>query len=100
LSRLYSFLFPFTSLFRSQVLLFVLVGAQVNIALAFDAGFKGIILIGFGLLARSLGVLFSLIGTELNKKEKLFSIIAYLPKATVRSEEHTSELQSRFDLVC
>lgn len=69
----------------AQVLLFVLVGAQVNIALAFDSGFKGIILIGFGLLARSLGVLFSLIGTELNKKEKLFSIIAYLPKATVQA---------------
>lgn len=69
----------------AQVLLFVLVGAQVNIALALDAGFKGIILIGFGLLARSLGVLFSLIGTELNKKEKLFSIISYLPKATVQA---------------
>lgn len=69
----------------AQVLLFVLVGAQVNIGLALDAGLKGIILIGIGLLARSTGVLLSLIGTELNKKEKLFSIIAYIPKATVQA---------------
>lgn len=69
----------------AQVLLFVLVGAQVNIGLALDAGLKGIILIGIGLLARSIGVLLSLIGTELNKKEKLFSIIAYIPKATVQA---------------
>ncbi|RAN58072.1 potassium transporter [Dolosigranulum pigrum] len=69
----------------AQVLLFVLVGAQVNIGLALDAGLKGIILTGIGLLARSIGVLLSLIGTELNKKEKLFSIIAYIPKATVQA---------------
>lgn len=69
----------------AQVLLFVLVGAQVNIGLALDAGLKGIILIGISLLARSIGVLLSLIGTELNKKEKLFSIIAYFPKATVQA---------------
>ena len=69
----------------AQVLLFVLVGAQVNIGLALDAGLNGIILIGIGLLARSIGVLLSLIGTELNKKEKLFSIIAYIPKATVQA---------------
>ena len=69
----------------AQVLLFVLVGAQVNIGLVLDAGLKGIILIGIGLLARSIGVLLSLIGTELNKKEKLFSIIAYIPKATVQA---------------
>lgn len=69
----------------AQVLLFVLVGAQVNIGLALDAGLNGIILIGIGLLARSIGVLLSLIGTELNKKEKFFSIIAYIPKATVQA---------------
>ena len=69
----------------AQVLLLVLVGAQVNIGLVLDAGLKGIILIGIGLLARSIGVLLSLIGTELNKKEKLFSIIAYIPKATVQA---------------
>ena len=69
----------------AQILLFVLVGAQVNIALALDAGFKGILIIGLGLLARSLGVILSLMGTELNPKERLFSVIAYLPKATVQA---------------
>lgn len=69
----------------AQVLLFVLVGAQVDVGLALDAGFEGILLIGIGLLARSLGVLSSLLGTELNNKEKLFSIIAYTPKATVQA---------------
>lgn len=69
----------------AEVLLFVLVGAQVNIALALDAGVQGILLITIGLLARSLGVVLSLLGTELNRKERLFSVIAYLPKATVQA---------------
>lgn len=69
----------------AEVLLFVLVGAQVNIALALDAGVQGIHLITIGLIARSVGVMLSLLGTELNPKEKLFSIIAYLPKATVQA---------------
>ncbi len=69
----------------AQILLFVLVGAQVNIILAFDAGIKGIIIIGIGLLARSLGVFLSLVGSELNPRERLFSVIAYLPKATVQA---------------
>lgn len=69
----------------AEVLLFVLVGAQVNIALALDAGLQGIMLITIGLLARSIGVMLSLLGTELNKKERLFSVIAYLPKATVQA---------------
>ena len=58
---------------------------QVNIILAFDAGIKGIIIIGIGLLARSLGVFLSLVGSELNPRERLFSVIAYLPKATVQA---------------
>lgn len=69
----------------AEVLLFVLVGAQVNIALALDAGVQGILLIMIGLLARSIGVMLSLLGTELNRKERLFSVIAYLPKATVQA---------------
>lgn len=69
----------------AQVLLFVLVGAQVNVRLALEAGLLGILIIGIGLLARSLGVLISLIGTDLNRKERLFSVIAYLPKATVQA---------------
>lgn len=69
----------------AEILLFVLVGAQVNIVLALDAGVKGILLILIGLIARSIGVLLSLIGTELNIKEKLFCIFAYIPKATVQA---------------
>lgn len=69
----------------AEILLFVLVGAQVNLPQAFDAGFKGAILIVFGLIGRSFGVLISLIGTNLTKKEKLFVVIAYIPKATVQA---------------
>lgn len=69
----------------AEILLFVLVGAQVNLALAFDTGLKGILLIFIGLIARSIGVILSLIGTNLNMKEKLFCIFAYIPKATVQA---------------
>lgn len=69
----------------AEIILFVLVGAQVNVALALDAGFKGILLITIGLMVRSLGVLLSLIGTEFNMKERLFCILAYTPKATVQA---------------
>ncbi len=69
----------------AEILLFVLVGAQVNVALAIDAGFKGILLIAIGLIARSIGVILSLVGTDLNMKEKLFCILAYIPKATVQA---------------
>lgn len=69
----------------AEILLFVLVGAQVNIILALNTGSKGILLIGIGLIARSIGVLLSLLGTELNMKEKLFCIFSYIPKATVQA---------------
>ena len=69
----------------AEILLFVLVGAQVNIGLAFAAGRKGILLITIGLVARSIGVLISLWKTNLNIREKLFCIIAYIPKATVQA---------------
>lgn len=69
----------------AEVLLFVLVGAEVNVALAVDAGLNGILLITFGLFARSLGVFLSLLGTEFNRKERIFSMIAYIPKATVQA---------------
>lgn len=69
----------------AEILLFVLVGAQVNVALALDAGLKGILLIAIGLIGRSIGVILSIAGTELNMKEKLFCILAYIPKATVQA---------------
>jgi len=69
----------------AQILLFVLVGAEVNMVIAFKSGFLGIIIIALGLIGRSIGVLISLKGSNLNTKEKLFSVIAYIPKATVQA---------------
>ena len=69
----------------AMILLFVLVGAEVNVSLALNAGIEGILLISIGLIARSLGVMICLIGTELNIKEKFFCILAYIPKATVQA---------------
>lgn len=69
----------------AELLLFILVGAQVNIHVAFDAGKVGVIIILIGLLGRSLGVLISLWGTDLNWKERFFCVISYIPKATVQA---------------
>ncbi len=69
----------------AELLLFVLVGAQVNVHVAFDAGKVGIIIILAGLIGRSIGVLISLLGTDLNWRERLFCIISYVPKATVQA---------------
>lgn len=69
----------------AEILLFVLVGAEVNVNVALKAGGAGIILILTGLVGRSIGVVISLSGTDLNWKERLFCIIAYIPKATVQA---------------
>ncbi len=69
----------------AQILLFVLVGAQVDINVALKAGGVGIIIILIGLIGRSLGVIISLFTTDLNWRERLFCVIAYIPKATVQA---------------
>lgn len=69
----------------AEILLFVLVGAEVNIAVAFSSGAIGILIIFIGLIGRSVGVIISLIGTNLNIKERLFCVISYIPKATVQA---------------
>lgn len=69
----------------AEILLFVLVGAQVNINVMLDSGVLGLLIILGGVIFRSLGVMISLLGTKLEKKEKLFSVIAYIPKATVQA---------------
>ncbi|WIV12958.1 cation:proton antiporter [Proteiniborus sp. MB09-C3] len=69
----------------AEILLFVLVGAQVNIRVALNAGGVGIIVILIGIIGRSIGVIISLLGTDLNWKERLFCVIAYVPKATVQA---------------
>lgn len=69
----------------AEILLFVLVGAEVNVSVALEAGLKGFIIIIIGLIGRSIGVIISLIGSNLNKKEKLFCVFSYIPKATVQA---------------
>lgn len=69
----------------AELLLFVLVGAQVNVHVALQSGAIGLIIILFGLLGRSLGVLISIMGTGFSKKDRLFCVIAYTPKATVQA---------------
>ncbi|HPF16587.1 MAG TPA: cation:proton antiporter [Thermotogota bacterium] len=69
----------------AEIMLFVLVGAQVNITVAIESGLIGLLIIAIGLLARSMGVLLSLSKTKLNRRERLFCVIAYVPKATVQA---------------
>ncbi|MDD6633618.1 MAG: cation:proton antiporter [Lachnobacterium sp.] len=69
----------------AEVFLFVLVGATVNINYLGKVGIIAIIVIVGALIFRMLGVWVCLIGTNLNRKERLFSMIAYTPKATVQA---------------
>ncbi len=69
----------------AEILLFVLVGATVNIDYALNAGIKTIVLLILALIFRITGVLLSLIYTPLNTKERLFTALAYIPKATVQA---------------
>ena len=69
----------------AEVFLFVLVGATVNINYLTHVGFKALLLIILALVFRMFGVFICLLKTKLNKKEKLFAMIAYTPKATVQA---------------
>ncbi len=69
----------------AELWLFVLVGASVPLAYAFRMGFWALLLVALVLLFRVGGVWLSLLGTKLDKKERLFSVFAYLPKATVQA---------------
>jgi solute carrier family 9B (sodium/hydrogen exchanger), member 1/2 len=71
--------------FFAQIFLFVLIGAEVNISVAFGAGLAGIAVIIIGLIGRTIGVMISLAGSHLNIKERFFCAIAYIPKATVQA---------------
>lgn len=61
------------------------VGAAVDIRRTLDAGIGALLMIFIALMVRSAGVLISLAGTELSLKERIFCVIAYLPKATVQA---------------
>jgi NhaP-type Na+/H+ or K+/H+ antiporter len=69
----------------AELLLFVLVGAQVNIHVAWKAGLAGTLVIFIGLVFRSVGTYLSLWGTPFDWKEKLFCVVSYIPKATVQA---------------
>lgn len=69
----------------AEILLFVLVGAAVDIRYTMQAGVAAIAMILIALICRGIGVLLCLIRTPLTFKERLFCVIAYLPKATVQA---------------
>ena len=69
----------------AEVMLFVLVGATVNIKYALSASIPAILLIITVLIFRMIGVFLCLLGTSLSYRERLFCMIAYCPKATVQA---------------
>ena len=69
----------------AEVMLFVLVGAAVDIRYTLGAGAAAVLMIAIALGFRAVGVCLCLAGTKLNRRERLFGIIAYLPKATVQA---------------
>lgn len=69
----------------AEIMLFVLVGASVNINYALNAGIKTVVLIFAVVLFRMIGVFICLLKTKLSIKEKIFCMIAYTPKATVQA---------------
>ena len=69
----------------AEVFLFVLVGATVNIEYLGKIGAKAFIVIIGALIFRMFGVFVCLLGTNLKRKERLFAMMAYTPKATVQA---------------
>ena len=69
----------------AEVILFVLIGAAVDIRYTAEAGLAAIPMILLALVFRCAGVAVCLAGTRLSRRERLFCMIAYLPKATVQA---------------
>lgn len=69
----------------AEVILFVLVGAAVDIRYTLEAGIAAVAMIFVALIFRSFGVLLCTVKTNLSAKERAFCVIAYLPKATVQA---------------
>lgn len=69
----------------AEVVLFVLVGAAVDIRYTLSAGIAAVFMNFIALIFRTAGVLICTIKTKLNMKERIFCVIAYLPKATVQA---------------
>ena len=69
----------------AELVLFTLVGAQLNVAVAWRSGLAGLAVLALGLLARSIGTLLCLIRSGFSPGERLFITVAYIPKATVQA---------------
>lgn len=69
----------------AEVVLFVLVGAAVDIRYTLSAGLAAVLMIAVALVCRAVSVLLCVTGTQLSWKERIFCVIAYLPKATVQA---------------
>lgn len=70
----------------AEILLFVYIGAELKVQeISVSMLGLGLVILLIGLIARSTGVWFSLLGSDLSTKEKLFCMIAYVPKATVQA---------------
>ena len=81
----------------AEILLFVLVGATVDLNYALTCGVSAILLIFGVLVFRMVGVYCCLLGTNLTKKERIFCMIAYCPKATVQAAIGSIPLTLGFD---
>ncbi len=69
----------------AEIVLFTMVGAQVDLGVAFNAGLAGAAIIFIGLIARSIGTYGCLLGSDLTLPERMFVVVSYLPKATVQA---------------
>ena len=76
-----------------KIYLFTFVGMAINPGLVGGYFFIGLTILTYSLSIRSIGVLIALIGTNLTYRERLFCVIAYLPKATVQSAKAGIPLQ-------
>ena len=76
-----------------KLYLFAFVGMAINPTLVGEFFLVGLGILSISLTIRSIGVLISLIGTNLSLKERVFCIIAYLPKATVQSAKAAIPMQ-------
>lgn len=69
----------------AEIMLYTMVGAQVNVGVAMEAGLHGMILIALALVARSIGTYLCLLGSDFTFRERMFVVVSYIPKATVQA---------------
>jgi len=69
----------------AEIILFTLIGAQVNIDVTLQSGLAGAVLIGLGLVSRGAGTYVCMLGSALTNLERMFVVVASVPKATVQA---------------